>query len=114
MRSAASVLRVFAGWDLGERPVTASDEVLAVALSILQRLRVAEQQCRDRYVDPHREAATLPVVLSLAEVVAGLAALVAAQEEQPCAPKGGLRATESYEITGWVQSTAEDTKEEQA
>ena len=56
--------------------MTASDEVAAVALSIVDRLRTAERSCRDRYIDPRREAATLPVVLSLAETVAALAVLV--------------------------------------
>jgi hypothetical protein len=57
--------------------MTVPDEVAAAALSIVDRLRVAELSCRDRYVNPHRESASLPVVCELAETVAALAVLVA-------------------------------------
>lgn len=50
-----------------------SDSLATAAEGIAARLRTAEQQCRDRYVNPHREAATLPVIRELAEVVAALA-----------------------------------------
>lgn len=46
--------------------------MLDTAQSLVQRLRTAERQCRDRYVDPHREAPTLPVVRELAELVLAL------------------------------------------
>lgn len=57
--------------------MTGPEEVAAVALSIVDRLRVAELSCRDRYVNPHRESASLPVVRELAETLAALAVLVA-------------------------------------
>lgn len=42
------------------------------AQSLVGRLRAAEQQCRDRYVNPHRESPTVPVVRELAELVLAL------------------------------------------
>ena len=42
------------------------------AQALVQRLRTAERQCRDRNVNPYREAPTLPVVRELAELVLAL------------------------------------------
>lgn len=53
--------------------------VVRDAQSIVDRLKAAEAECDARYVSPHREAASLPVVLGLAEVVAALAVLVAGE-----------------------------------
>ena len=42
------------------------------AQALVKRLYAAERQCRDRHVNPHREAPTLPVVRELAELVLAL------------------------------------------
>ena len=57
-----------------------SADVVRDAQAIVDRLKVAEAECDARYVDSHREAASLPVVLGLAEVVAALAVMVAGEQ----------------------------------
>jgi hypothetical protein len=47
-------------------------DLTATAQSLVQRLQAAEQQCRDRYTNPHREAPSIPVVRELAELVLAL------------------------------------------
>ena len=47
-------------------------DLAGTAESLVQRLRAAEQQCRNRYTNPHSEAATVPVVRELAELVLAL------------------------------------------
>lgn len=44
-------------------------DLTGAAQSIVGRLRAAEQSCRANYVNPHREAPTLPIVRELAELV---------------------------------------------
>lgn len=47
-------------------------DLAGTAQLLVQRLRTAEQSCRAQYVNPHREAPTLPIVRELAELVLAL------------------------------------------